>query len=272
MPLRVAIRLPQGLGRGELRLQAGNQSVRQHEGTVLRALALAHDQRAVREVHVLHPQVQRLGDAHACAVQQHGEQPQRRLVELSQQTRHLLCGQHHRQVPLDDRPHQLPQPGQVHPQHAPVEEQQRRQRLPMRGRRHRTLHRQMREVGFHLGLTHEPRMAHAMKAHVVAHPQHVHLLGTPTEVHQARHPAHFVKQPGRGRRRPRRRVQRARRRAGCRQVVIHGREAVCIYSTRRRANVQATFEAIRQVDDPELVLLCGGVMRHTAAHKQVRRH
>jgi hypothetical protein len=46
----------------------------------------------------------------------------------------------------------------------------------MGGRRHVPVGREMREMGLHLGCAHFARMAHAVKAHVGAHPMDVLLF------------------------------------------------------------------------------------------------
>ena len=54
----------------QLRLQRRRQRGRQHDDAVLAALAVAHDDDAALEVDILDAQLQRLGDAHAGAVEQ----------------------------------------------------------------------------------------------------------------------------------------------------------------------------------------------------------
>jgi len=58
---------------------------------------VTHDEFAALESHILHPQAQRLHEAHAGAIEQPGHQPHR-AAELRQQRPHLPWREHHRQA------------------------------------------------------------------------------------------------------------------------------------------------------------------------------
>ncbi len=78
----------------ELRAQRLHQRLRQHHHPVFAALAIAHDNHAAIELHILDAQAQTLEQAHARAVEQARQQPHLAL-QLRQQRRHLRHAQHH---------------------------------------------------------------------------------------------------------------------------------------------------------------------------------
>jgi hypothetical protein len=108
---------------------------------VLAALALPDDDDSTVEVNILHPQLQGLADAQPGAVQQL-PQHEMRTFQLLQQPSHFDRRQHHGQPGLTLWPPDCVHPRQIHAQHLTVEEQQGRQRLPVRGCRHSALGRQ----------------------------------------------------------------------------------------------------------------------------------
>jgi hypothetical protein len=55
---------------GQLPAQIGRQRTGQHDHAVFAALALAHEDGVLPEVHILHPQLQCFGDAQTGAIQQ----------------------------------------------------------------------------------------------------------------------------------------------------------------------------------------------------------
>jgi hypothetical protein len=120
---------------------AALQRGRQHHHAVLGALAFAHDDGAALELDVLDAQAQALEQAHAGAVEQPAEQGQHvALLRLRASWREQAAtssgDKHHRQAALGARAADLAHPGQIEPQHLLVQEQQGRQGLLVRGRRH----------------------------------------------------------------------------------------------------------------------------------------
>ena len=73
------------------------QALRKHHHPVLAAFTLAHDQCLMREVNVLHPQLQGLADPHAGALQQPCQQGMLSLYPR-QDAHHLVLTQHHWQA------------------------------------------------------------------------------------------------------------------------------------------------------------------------------
>ena len=117
---------------------------------ILRALAGPHGDRARAEIHVLHPQRQRLADAHARAIEQRRHQP-RHPVHRIEDRPHLLHRQHHRHPRRSPHRAQALQPTHLATQYLPEQEQHAVQGLQMRTRRH-PLHRgQMVEEAHHPG-------------------------------------------------------------------------------------------------------------------------
>jgi len=78
----------------------------------------------VREIDVLHAQLQPFGNAHARAVEQLSEE-QVLARQRSEDARHLFLRQHHRQAPLHAWPPHVAQPRQVDLQHLGIEKDQR---------------------------------------------------------------------------------------------------------------------------------------------------
>ena len=178
----------------QLRLERGRQGGRQHHHPVLAPLAATHDDHAALEIDILGAQLQRLGDAHAGTVEQlrqHGM----RAFEQCQHRAHLGGGQHHRQARLALRAVQRIQPGQVLAEHLPVQEQQRRQRLPMRGHRHAALDGQPGQEGAHLVGAHLLGVAQTVEANEGPNPMDAGFLGSYAVVPVAHPLAQLVQQP-----------------------------------------------------------------------------
>jgi hypothetical protein len=93
------------------------------------------------------------------------------------------------------RAHDSVEPGQFDVQNPLVEEQQRRQRLVLRGSRHLPIDRQVREERLDLRGGHVRRVALAVEKDETAHPEQVLLLGAATVVQRAQLVAHLVEQP-----------------------------------------------------------------------------
>jgi hypothetical protein len=190
-----AIGRPQQPRTRQMLAQRQHQRARQHERTVLAALAAAHDQGAALEVHVLGAQLQGLGDAHARAVQQLRQQAMDP-VELREHARHLVVREDRGQPGLPPRAADGLHPRQIHAEHLLVQEQQRRERLPVRGHRDAPLGRQPGEKGLHLRRPHVARVrGTSVEADERANPEHVSLLGAQAVVKVAHALAHLVEQP-----------------------------------------------------------------------------
>ena len=112
-----------------------------HQGPILGALALPHDDRAVIEIQILTRSCKPSLIRHARSIQEAGRtndaSPSRK-----PRMNHFIRGQHHRQAPRRPRSSDLPE-ARADPVTAPaVEEQQGRQCLTMRGDRNLALVRQ----------------------------------------------------------------------------------------------------------------------------------
>ena len=186
-----AIGVPHLLRMGQLLAQRLLQRGGQHHDPVLAALALAHDDGAAVEVDVLHAQAQPFEQAHAGAVEQPADDPMRvarellLAVERVEQRMHLVMGQHRWQAALLARAADLGHPRQLLAQHLLVEEQQGRQRLAVRARRHLPVGRQPGEKGLDLGLRELGGVAQVVEADEGAHPVDVGVLGAQAVVQQA---------------------------------------------------------------------------------------
>jgi hypothetical protein len=134
------------------------QSLRKHQHPVLAAFALAHDQCLLREVNVLHAQLQGLADPHAGAVQQPCQQGMLSL-HPRQDAHHLVSTQHDWQAPTNTWMLQLRHPWQAHLQHLAVQEYQRRQGLLVSGRGQLSLVGKPGQKSLDLGRTKIPRVA-----------------------------------------------------------------------------------------------------------------
>ena len=195
-----AISRPQRLRCRQLLAQGLRQRGRQHHHPVLAALALAHHDGPALKINVLDPQPQTLQQAHAGAIEQARKKPVL-IGQGRQQARHLVVRQHHRQARWALWPPDIAQPGHRQPQHLLVEKQQRRQGLPVGGRRDLALDRQPGQKGFDIGPAQVSRMAQPMEVHKGPHPVDIGLLRPDAVVQVADLPADLVQQPQRRRRR-----------------------------------------------------------------------
>lgn len=188
------------MGPGQLLAQRLLQRARQHQYAVLAALAVAHHDGPVGKVEVFHPQAQALGQPHAGAIEHLGQQT---VLALHQRQHggHLLRRQHHRQPPPRLRPGDGVHPGQLHAQHLPVQEQQRRQRLPVGADRHPPLARQPGEKGLNLRPTHLGRVTQPVKPDEGAAPVHIGLFGAQAVMQGADALPQLIEQPRRFQRR-----------------------------------------------------------------------
>jgi len=127
---------PQAVRFDQLRARLAFQRCGQHHDAVLEALAFAHDDGAAVEIDVLHAQTQAFHQAHASAVEQLGQQAVRAaVIQRREHKRDLVMRQHHRQPALRLRATDLVHPRHGDVEHLLVQEEQRRQRLAVRGRR-----------------------------------------------------------------------------------------------------------------------------------------
>lgn len=103
-----------GSGQTGLSLQGRDQVLRQHGHPVFVALTLPHDHLAPRELHILHPQAQRLQQTYARAIEPLSDEP-RRSIHVQQQLTDLGRREHHRQTLRPPGLHHLVQPRQFYP-------------------------------------------------------------------------------------------------------------------------------------------------------------
>jgi hypothetical protein len=117
----------------EMHVERLNDRLGQHRDSVLRALAVSDENLAVRKIDILHPQLQTLSKTQPGAVQQARHQPLRPF-EIHEHPLNLVLRQHHRQAKRAFRAHQIVEPGKIALEHAPVQKQDRRERLILRRR------------------------------------------------------------------------------------------------------------------------------------------
>jgi hypothetical protein len=180
---------------GQVLAQRGLGGPGQQRPAVLAALALAHHQQVLREVHVAHAQAQTLVQAQAGPVEQRGRQAARS-VQVLEHGAHLVAREHHRQAPRGARPHHLVQALELAAQQHAVEEEQRAQRLVLRRGAHVPGLRQVREERHHLGCAHLVGMALAVEQDEAARPGHVRVLGADAVVARAQGEPELVEQLG----------------------------------------------------------------------------
>jgi hypothetical protein len=150
--------------------------VRKHRHPVLEALAVAHQNLAPLEIHILDTQAQGLHQAQAGAIQQASHQPMHAL-QVGQHLAHLVLGQHHRQAARLLRLLHIVQPRQLAAQHILVEKEQGAARLILRRCRHVSLNRQMRQKRLDLHRPHLGRMPLAVKKNEAPYPLDIGILG-----------------------------------------------------------------------------------------------
>ena len=142
----------------EMLAQGRRHARRQHRHAILEALAVAHQDFAAFEPHVLHPQPQAFHDAQAGAI----EQPRNQAVAALQPRQHghdLGGGQHHRQPLGRFGRLDIVEPGQFDVQHLAIQEQQGALGLVLGRSRYPPGHRQMGQKLLHLLRAHVFRMA-----------------------------------------------------------------------------------------------------------------
>ena len=181
---RVQVFAVQHAGPLHLVAQRRKQVLRQHGDAILAPLALAHQDLAAFERHILHAQTQAFQDAHPGAVQQRRDEPVR-AFQLAQQVAHRALRQHHRQAPRSLGADDLVEPGQFVLQHLLVQEQDGGLGLVLGGRRHLALDRQVGQKGRDLWRAHVARVALATKKNEAARPVDIGLFGTNRIVERA---------------------------------------------------------------------------------------
>jgi len=179
----------------EMAAQRGSDARGEHRHPVARALAVAHDDLAPREVDVLHAQAQRLHDAQAGAVEQAQDQAGR-ARSAREHRAHLLARQHDGQPRRPLGGLDPVEPRQLDLEHLLVEEEQGALRLVLGRGRHPPRHGKMGEEGFDLDLAQRARMALAVKEYEPAHPIRVGPLGADAIVLEPDSVAQLVQQPG----------------------------------------------------------------------------
>ena len=178
-----------------MRLQRLHHLLGQHRHPVLAALAVAHRNLPVGEVHVLHPQRQALDLPQPRAIQQARHQPFHALQLLEEPAR-LGLRQHHRGAHRPLGPHHAGEPGEILSEDLLVQKQQRRQRLILRGGRDIALRREPAQERLHLARAELGGMPRPVVEDEPADPEPIGLLGPPAVAALANLAAEAVAQPG----------------------------------------------------------------------------
>lgn len=144
---------------------------------LLRARALAHDDRAVIEVQILDPELQVLTDQNAISTYEQGEQPMLSFQEI-QDANDLIWGHQDPQAGRRPRPFDLLESGRIPAQHSAVEEQQGPQGLTMCVCRNLALVRQQVHEGHHLTSAQSGWVPHAVEADAGRNPVNMRLFGS----------------------------------------------------------------------------------------------
>ena len=150
-----------------------------------RALCFADDDGVPVEIDILDAQPQALHQAHPRAVQKAREQ-RVFIGQVGEDGGDLVLREDGGNALLVGGPLDAVQPGQRGVQHLSIEEQQRAQRLVVRGRRDAPLGGQHREEGLDMLGAHVARMLHAVPTDEEPDPVNVQLLGTEAIVQIAR--------------------------------------------------------------------------------------
>ena len=165
-----------------MRLSFGRQKMSSgHLVSVLRlpALALAHNDGVVREVHVLDAQLQSFAQPQAGAVKQLRKE-QRLAFEVTEHDGHFVAAEDHGQEAFDPRPADFLHPWQVHTQYLGVREQ-RRQGLLVRSRRDLPLTGLLGQKRLDFRAAQIFRVLPAMKANERFAPMHINIFSTHAE-------------------------------------------------------------------------------------------
>ncbi len=180
---------------------------RKRRHAVLAPLAVADADLVRGEVEILHAQRERFEQPQARPIEE-ARHESRYPVESREHRANLGRRQHHRQSPRLARAHQLVELGHVAPEHAPVQEDDRVERLVLRRRGHAALDRQMVQEGSDRLGPELGRVPLAVKQDEAPRPMHIRRLGARTRVADAESNADLVEQT---RRRASGSAKRARR-------------------------------------------------------------
>ena len=202
-----AVGLPHLLRVRQLIMQGLLQRSRQHHDTVFAALAFAHDDGAAVEIDVLDTQAQTFQQPHPGAIEQAADDAMRvaaepsLVVEPVQQQPHLLQREHGRQAPVLARPADFGHPGQLLAEDLLIQEQQRRQGLPVGACRHLPVRHQPTQKGLDFRLRQLGRVAEIVEPNERPHPVDIRLFRAQAVVQQADLLAELIEQakPWRGR-------------------------------------------------------------------------
>jgi hypothetical protein len=105
-------------------------------------------------------------------------------IELGDYGAHLVTGEHRGHSPRAPGAHRLPDARKLDPQHLAVEEEERAERLVLRGRGHVALDGQPGEERLDFARAHLARVPFAVMHHEAVHPLRVRPLGAQAEVLQ----------------------------------------------------------------------------------------
>jgi hypothetical protein len=166
----------QRMGLGQLLLQPEHQVLRQHGHPILSPFAIAHQDLAPLEPDILHPKPQGLQQAHPRAVEERSHQP-RGAAHLQQKLAHLGRGQDDRQAALGLGRDDLVQPRKLLAEHDPVQEEQCRLGLVLRGWRDAPVDCQVGQEGCHLDSAQFRRVTLGVEQNETPDPVDIGVLG-----------------------------------------------------------------------------------------------
>ena len=153
--------------------QVSAYSLGQHRHPVFGALAVTDEDFTLSKIDVLHPQANHTShQAHSGAVQQ----TRKEAVDPVHPLQHALnfaASEDNRQALWAFGSHQRVKPGQLDTEHLTVKEEQRRESLILRSRRHMTFDRKMTQKRLDLRRSHRARVAFPMEQHEPLDPLHI---------------------------------------------------------------------------------------------------
>ena len=171
----------------EVRMEVVRHTVWEDGPPVLVTLSPAHQDDALGKADVLHATQETLVHAEAGAV----EKPRRQLRHAIHHRKHggyLAAGHHFGEATSTLGAHGVLPDGHRNAEHFAVEEEQRGERLVLRGRAHLPLHREHGEERRDFAVASLARMRRRDVPKVPLHPAQVGLLGARAQVPQARAP------------------------------------------------------------------------------------
>jgi hypothetical protein len=170
-----------------------HQPLGKHRHAILLALAVAHQDLAIGQIHVLDAQPQALQHTKPGAIQEARDQPVRP-GELGQHALDFAARQDDRQSGRACRPLHAVEPCQLPTQHLAVEKEDRRERLVLRRRGHLSIRGKMIQERRHLGFAKHLGMPLAVEVDEAPDPVDVRLLRAPTVVARANRLVHALEQ------------------------------------------------------------------------------